>query len=74
MLDIALIVRALSAAHTEYCHRLSCCLSLARQLHFAVLCDGALEELCGNAGAGLGLQRIPRHWLHFGEGEGEIVS
>lgn len=73
-------VRALSAAFIDYCHCLTClslCMSLfvclcAGQLHFALFCDGALEELGGYARAGLSLQRLSRHWLRFGKGEEKL--
>lgn len=63
-----------SSSHRLLSLSLTCILSLCRclcvcQLHFAILCDGALEELSGYARAGPGLQRLSRHWLHFGEGE-----
>lgn len=71
--------RALSAAHIDYCQSnlnlslssLVCyCVPLwFLQLHFAVLRHGAPEELGGHAGAGSGLQRLPRHRLRPGKGE-----
>lgn len=60
--------RLLSLSNFSVSSCLCLCLSLT-QLHFAVLCDGAPEELGGYARAGPGLQRLSRHRLHSGEGE-----
>lgn len=52
---------------------LSVCRLSVRQLHFALVCDGAPEELGGYARAGPGLQRVPGHRSHVGEGEANGV-
>lgn len=44
------------------------------QLHVAVVFDGAAEELCGDAGAGAGLQGLPGHWLLSGEGRNSAYN
>ena len=62
--------RLLSSSNSHLSLSLSSSVCLwVSQLHFAILCDGALEELSGYARAGPGLQRLSRHRLHFGEGE-----